>query len=100
MDDLNKLITKIDNESPGFKEQVKKRSQEIQIAHQLRLTRESLNLTRKDVAERGDISQQVISKIENAKDDRISLHTLNKYAEMLGCSLKMELVGHIKVANL
>lgn len=93
MDDLNKLIAKIDTESPGFKEKVKKRSQEIQIAYQLRLARESLNLTQKDVAERWDIPQRVVSKIENAKDDRVSLHTLNEYAKILGYSLKMELVA-------
>jgi len=99
MDDLNKLMAKIDAESPGFKEKVKKRSQEIQIAHQLRLARESLNLTQKDVAQRWDISQQVVSKIENAKDDRISLHTLNEYAKILGYSLKMELVTSAKDVN-
>ena len=92
MDDLNKLITKIDKGSPGFKEKVKKRSQEIQIAHQLRLARESLNLTQKDVAERWNITQQAISKIENAKGYNISLHTLDEYAKILGYSLKIELV--------
>ena len=92
MDHLNKLITKIDKESPGFKEKVKKRSHEIQIAHQLRLARESLNLTQKDVAERWNITQQAISKIENAKGYHISLHTLEEYAKILGYSLKIELV--------
>ncbi|MFH1897022.1 MAG: helix-turn-helix domain-containing protein [Candidatus Desantisbacteria bacterium] len=92
MDDLNKLITKIDKESPGFKEKVKKRSQEIQIAYQLRLTRESLNLTQKDVAEKWNIPSQVISRIENAKEDRISLHALNEYAQILGYNVRMELL--------
>jgi DNA-binding XRE family transcriptional regulator len=32
------------------------------LSHQLRLARESLNLTRKDVAERWNITQQAISK--------------------------------------
>lgn len=92
MDDLNKLITKIDKESPGFKEEIKKRSQEIQIAHQLKLARESLNLTQKDVSKRWNIPQQVISKIENAKDYRISLNTLNEYARILGYSVRVELL--------
>ena len=92
MDDLDKLISKIDKNSPGFKEEVKKRSQEIQIAHQLRLARESLHLSQKEVAKRWNISSQVISKIENATDDRISLHTINEYAKILGYSLKLELV--------
>jgi len=93
MDDLDKLIAKIEGESPGFKEKVKKRSQEIQIAQQLRLAREALKPTQKDVAARWDISKQVISRIENAKDDHISLHILNKYSRILGYILKMELVA-------
>lgn len=92
MDDLNKLITKMDKESLGFKEKVKKRSQEIQIAYQLRLARESLNLTKKDVAKRWNIPQQVISRIENAKEERISLSSLNEYAKILGYSVRMELL--------
>lgn len=92
MDDLDKLISKIDKNSPGFKEKVKKRSQEIQIAQQLRLARESKHLSQKEVAKKWNISSQVISKIENAKDDRISLHTINEYAKILGYSLKLELV--------
>lgn len=34
----------------------------------------------------------IISRIENAKDDHVFSHTLNKYAKILGYSLKMELV--------
>ena len=94
------MIIKIENESSGFKEKVKKRSQEIQIAHRLRLTRESLNLTQKNVAEKWNISRQAISKIENAKDDHLSLHTLNKYARILGYHLKIKLVGLDKQANI
>jgi DNA-binding XRE family transcriptional regulator len=96
MDDLDKFISKINKDSPGFKEKVEKRSQEIQIAHQLRIARESLNLTQKDIAQKSNISQQVISKIENAKDDRISLHTLNEYARILGYSLKVDIVPLLK----
>lgn len=96
MDDLDKFISKINQESPGFKEKVEKRSQEIQIAHQLRIARESLNLTQKDIAQKSNISQQVISKIENGKDDRISLHTLNEYARILGYTLKVDIVPLLK----
>ncbi len=92
MDDLDKLILKIDEESPGFKEKVEERSQEIQISHRLKLTREALKLTKKEIAQKWDISQQVISRIENAKDSRISLHTINIYAKILGYNLKVDLV--------
>ena len=96
MDDLDKLILKIDGESPGFKAKVKERSQEIQIAHQLRLARETLKLSKKEIAQKWNISQGVISRIENAKDHRISLHTLNQYAKILGYNLKVDLVPLLK----
>ncbi|MBW2738058.1 MAG: helix-turn-helix transcriptional regulator, partial [Deltaproteobacteria bacterium] len=49
--------------------------------------RENLKLTQREVAEKWSLSQQSISKIENAKDNHISLHTLNEYARVLGYEL-------------
>ncbi len=40
--------------------------------------KEDLELTQRDVAEKYSPCRQVISKIENAKDAHISLHSLNK----------------------
>jgi hypothetical protein len=37
------------------------------------------------------LSQQSISKIENAKDDHISLHTINEYARIIGYELHFTL---------
>jgi hypothetical protein len=37
------------------------------------------------------LSQQSISKIENAKDDHISLQTINEYARILGYELHFTL---------
>jgi len=87
MDDFDRFITKKENEKPGFKASVEKRKGELLIAARLRETRESLKLTQREVSEKWSLSQQSISKIENAKDDHISLHTLNEYARVLGYEL-------------
>ncbi|MCD6274244.1 MAG: helix-turn-helix transcriptional regulator [Deltaproteobacteria bacterium] len=88
MDDLDRLITKKERDKPGFKAAVEKRKGELIIAARLREARENLKLTQREVAKKWDLSQQSISKIENAKDDHISLHTLNEYARVLGYELK------------
>jgi transcriptional regulator with XRE-family HTH domain len=51
----------------------------------------NLKPTQREVAEKWALSQQSISKIENAKDDHISLHTLNEYARVLGYELQFML---------
>ena len=87
MDDLDRLIAKKEHEKPGFASAVEKRKDELLIAARLREARENLKLTQREVAEKWSISQQSVSKIENAKDDHISLHTLNEYARVLGYEL-------------
>jgi len=87
MDDLDRLISKKEQKMPGFAEAVEKRKGELLLAAKLRETRKNLKLTQREVAEKWSLSQQSISKIENAKDDHISLHTINKYAQILGYEL-------------
>ena len=91
MDDLDRLIAKKERERPGFKAAVEKRKGELIIAARLREDRKNLKLTQREVAEKWALSQQSISKIENAKDDHISLHTLNEYARVLGYELQFML---------
>jgi DNA-binding XRE family transcriptional regulator len=91
MDDLDRLIEKKENEKPGFAAAVEKRKGELLIAARLREARENLKLTQREVAEKWSLSQQSISKIENARDDHISLHTLNEYARVLGYELQFVL---------
>ncbi len=81
------MIAKKEREKPGFAAAVEKRKDELLIAARLREARENLKLTQREVAEKWSISQQSVSKIENAKDDHISLHTLNEYARVLGYEL-------------
>ena len=91
MDDLDRLIEKKENEKPGFAAAMEKRKGELLIAARLREARENLKLTQREVAEKWSLSQQSISKIENARDDHISLHTLNEYARVLGYELQFVL---------
>ncbi len=91
MDDLDRLIERKENEKPGFAAAVKKRKGELLIAARLREARENLKLTQAEVAKKWSLSQQSISKIENARDDHISLHTLNEYARVLGYELQFVL---------
>ena len=87
MDDLDRLIANKERKTPGFAAAVEKRKGELLIAAKLREARENLKLTQREVAEKWSLSQQSISKIENAKDNHISLHTLNEYARVLGYEL-------------
>ncbi len=91
MDDLDRLVAKKEMETPGFAAAVEKRKSELLIAAKLREAREDLELTQKDVAERYSLSRQSISKIENAKDAHISLHSLSEYARVLGYELNFML---------
>lgn len=94
MDDLDRLIAKKEREKPGFAAAVEKRKGELLIAAKLREVRENLKLTQREVAKKWSLSQQSISKIENARDDHISLHTLNEYARALGYEVHFILKPH------
>ena len=91
MDDLDRLINRKEQEKHGFAMAVEKRKGELLLAARLREAREKLKLTQREVAEKWSLSQQSISKIENAKDDHISLHTINEYARILGYELHFAL---------
>ena len=92
MDDLDRLIVRKEKEQPGFAAAVEKRKGELLVAAKLREARENLKLTQREVAKKWSLSQQSISKIENAKDDHISLHTLNEYSRVLGYELHFMLI--------
>lgn len=92
MDDLDRFIQNKENSVLDFSQRVEQRAAELEIAYRLRQARESRHLTQQQMAARSSISHRVISRIENAHDDRISLHALKQYARVLGLTLKMDLV--------
>ena len=93
MDDLDQFIQAKENSTPTFSQLVDQRTAELEIAYRLRQARESLRLTRQQIAARSSISLRMISQIENACDDRISLHAIKQYAHALGLTLKMDLMS-------
>ena len=94
MDDLDRLIAEKEHEKPGFAAAVEKRKGELLIAVKLREARKNLKLTQSEVAEKWSLSRQSISRIENARDDHVSLSTLNEYARVLGYELHFMLKSH------
>ncbi len=61
------------------------------ISPKLIEVRRAANLTQEQVAERMGVQKHTISKLENNKHSP-SIATLKRYAEALGCKLKIQMV--------
>jgi predicted transcriptional regulator len=72
----------------GFKKQMRG---EIR-AYRLREIRESLSITQVELAERLQVSQNRVSRIEHGDIDRSQLDTLRRYVEAVGGTLRVEVV--------
>lgn len=64
----------------------------LEIAQKIIAARKQKDLRQEDLARKAGISQQMISRIEKGKQN-ISMATLKKIAESLGCRVSVELVG-------
>lgn len=62
------------------------------IAQRIIKMRKQKGLTQQDVAKKTGFSQQMISRIEKAKQN-ISITTLKRVAESMGCEVRVELVS-------
>ncbi|MBP7653055.1 helix-turn-helix transcriptional regulator [Candidatus Dependentiae bacterium] len=91
MKTLKQYITEKEKKSPGYKKEIEREFIKAEIFYLLRKTREKHQISQIELAQKCRLSQQAISKIENAKDDHISLHTLNKYVSALGYRLNFAL---------
>lgn len=89
-DTLKKIPAIVELRQKEFKELPFALSREI--AEQIREEREKLGLTQKNLADKLDISQQIISRVESGKHN-ISLATLNKIYQKLGISLTVKKFG-------
>lgn len=63
----------------------------LEIAQKIIVARKQKGLRQEDLAKKAGISQQMISRIEKGKQN-ISIATLKKIAESLGCRVRVELV--------
>ncbi|MEX1038248.1 MAG: helix-turn-helix transcriptional regulator [Acidimicrobiia bacterium] len=70
----------------------KKRMIDEMRSYKLRELREAVEMTQVQLAERLDISQNRVSRIEHGDIERTQVDTLRKYAEAIGGHLKVEVV--------
>jgi ribosome-binding protein aMBF1 (putative translation factor) len=93
MSDLENYINKRKANDPEFAENFEVGYQNFKIGVVLRQLRKEAGVTQEELAEKLNTKKSVISRIENHAED-IRLSTLNKYAESLGRSLKIQLVSN------
>ncbi|MEE9432559.1 MAG: helix-turn-helix transcriptional regulator [Melioribacteraceae bacterium] len=94
MSDLQKYISKRKKTDSKFAENYEIGYQNFKIGVVLRQLRKESGITQEELAEKLQTKKSVISRIENHAED-IRLSTLNKYAETLGRSLRIQLVSNV-----
>jgi DNA-binding XRE family transcriptional regulator len=76
----------------GFAEAYDALALEYQVADQMLRARSRAGLTQDAVAERMGTTKSAISRLESAGKHAPSLATLKRYAEAVGCELRVKLV--------
>ncbi|OGR03144.1 MAG: transcriptional regulator [Deltaproteobacteria bacterium RIFOXYD12_FULL_50_9] len=89
MSDLKKYIAVRKACDPEFAKDYDKGYEEFKIGLVLKMAREEVGLTQDEVAEKLHTKKSAISRIENHAED-IKLSTLEKFAEALGKTLRIE----------
>ena len=92
MSDLQKYIAKRKKRDPEFAKDYEIGYQNFKIGVILRQMRKDSGITQEELAKKLKTKKSVISRIENHAED-IRLSTLNKYAETLGKTLKIQFVN-------
>lgn len=91
MSDLQKYITKRKKIDPEFAENYEVGYENFKVGVVLRQLRKESGITQEELAKKLNTKKSVISRIENHAED-IRLSTLNKYAETLGRTLRIQLI--------
>ena len=78
----------------GFTEAYDSLELEYEVASQMLKARARAGLTQDAVAERMGTTKSAISRLESAGKHAPSLATLKRYANAVGCELKVKLVPH------
>ena len=77
----------------GFRQAYEALEVEYALAREMLSARTRAGLTQEAVAERMGTTKSAVSRLESAGKHSPSLASLKKYAEAVGCDLKIELVG-------
>ena len=89
MSDLRKYIAKRKARDPEFAKNYESGYQEFKIGVMLKMAREEAGLTQEQLAEKLHTKKTAISRMENHAED-IKLSTLEKFAQALGKTLRIE----------
>jgi len=89
MSDLKKYIAGRKARDSEFAKNYEKGYEEFKIGLVLKMAREDVGLTQDEVAAKLHTKKSAISRIENHAED-IKLSTLEKFAEALGKTLRIE----------
>ena len=93
MSDVKKYVARRKKKDSEFAENYEIGYQNFKIGVILRQLRKESGITQEELAKKLNTKKSVISRIENHAED-IRLSTLNKYAETLGRTLKIQLVSN------
>lgn len=90
LDDLDRHIADLAKTHPRLPAMVEARAGRIRLQRELAQRRVALGLTQTEAAARMKTSQSAIARIESGEHD-VRLSTLERYATVLGCAIKMTL---------
>jgi transcriptional regulator with XRE-family HTH domain len=91
MDDLDRAIAETALQDARFRASYDREFQALFAGVMLKQARKEAKLTQAQIAERLGTHKSAISRIENHAQD-IRLSTLQRYAQAVGCILKLELM--------
>jgi ribosome-binding protein aMBF1 (putative translation factor) len=89
MKTLKSYVAERMSRDPGFANGYESGYEEFKIGIMLKVAREEAGLTQEQLAEKLNTKKTAISRIENHAED-IKLSTLEKFAQALGKSLRIE----------
>jgi len=89
MKTLKSYVTKRKSSDPAFAKGYESGYEEFRIGVMLKVAREEAGLTQEQLAKKLNTKKTAISRIENHAED-IKLSTLEKFAQALGKSLRVE----------
>ncbi len=89
MKTLKSYVAKRKSSDPAFAKSYESGYEEFKIGVMLRVAREEAGLTQEQLALKLNTKKTAISRIENHAED-IKLSTLEKFAQALGKSLRIE----------